>query len=86
MAYTHFSGVSTPLLQVNGVQTPNVQTAIPDEVITWSANEPTAGSAATVADGDTVGDDNTAGQVLADLTAKVNLILAALRENGIIAS
>jgi len=60
--------------------------AIPDEVITWTANEPTAGSAATVADGDTVGDDNDAGQVLADLTAKVNLILAALRADGIIAT
>jgi len=60
--------------------------AIPDEVITWTANEPTAGSAATIDDGDTVGDDNDAGQVIADLTAKLNAVLAALRKFGIIAT
>jgi hypothetical protein len=60
--------------------------AIPDEVITWTTGEPTAGSAATIADGATVGDDNDAGQVIADLTAKLNAILAALRKFGIIAT
>jgi len=59
--------------------------AIADYVITWTANEPTAGSTATVADGDVVGDANEGGQAIADLTAKMNLVLAALRSNGIIA-
>lgn len=60
--------------------------AIADYTITWTANEPTAGDAATIADGDTVGDDNDAGQPIADITAKLNLILAALRDHGIIAT
>ena len=60
--------------------------AIADYAITWSANEPTPGSANTIDDGSTVGDDNEGGQAIADLTAKLNLILAALRSHGIISS
>ena len=60
--------------------------AIADYVVTWTGNEPTAGSAATIADGDVVGDANEAGQSIADITAKLNLVLAALRANGIIAT
>ena len=60
--------------------------AIPDYAITWSANAPTPGSTNTIDDGATVGDDNEGGQAIADLTAKLNLVLAALRSHGIIAS
>ena len=60
--------------------------AIADYGITWSANEPTAGDTATIADGTLVGDANEGGQAVADITAKLNLILAALRSNGIIAT
>lgn len=60
--------------------------AIADYTITWSADEPSAGDSATIADGDVVGDANEAGQSIADITAKLNLILAALRTNGIIAT
>jgi len=59
--------------------------AILDYTITWSANTPTPGSTNTIDDGDDVGDDNEGGQAIADLTAKLNLILAALRTHGIIA-
>lgn len=50
--------------------------------ITWTANEPTAGSTITIADGDipTVAE---LGQVTADLTAKVNAILAVLEAHGL---
>jgi len=57
---------------------------IDDYIITWSGNEPTAGSTNTIDDGDTVGDDNEGGQAIADLTAKVNAILTALRTKSII--
>jgi hypothetical protein len=60
--------------------------AIDDYDITWTANEPTAASEYTIADGDTVGEDDTAGQAIADLTAKLNAVLAALRKFGIIAT
>lgn len=87
MADTHFTGVDTGTLKIDGVPVLATQgAAIADYTITWTANEPTAGSAATIADGATVGDDNDAGQAIADLTAKLNLALAALRANGIIAS
>ena len=58
--------------------------AIADYDITWTANEPTAGSTNTIDDGDTAGDDNEAGQAIADLTAKLNAVLAALRKSSII--
>ena len=58
--------------------------AIADYTITWTTNAPTPGSTNTIADGDLVGDNNDGGQAIADLTAKVNLILAALRHGGII--
>ena len=84
MAYTHFSGVDTPLLKIDGNQVLASQSAaIADYTITWTANEPTAGSAATIADGDLVAGTEL-GQAIADLTAKLNLALAALRANGII--
>ena len=57
---------------------------ISDYVITWTANEKTAGNASTIDDGNTVGDDNEAGQAIADLTAKVNDILKVLRLKHII--
>jgi len=60
--------------------------AILDYTITWTANAPTPGSANTIDDGNTVGDDNEGGQAIADITAKLNLILAALRSHGIISS
>jgi len=60
------------------------ETAIADYVITWTANEPTAGDTATIADGDTPTVAET-GQAIADLTAKLNLALAALRTLGGIA-
>jgi hypothetical protein len=86
MAYTHFSGVSTPLLQVGGVQvpTPSQQAAILDYTITWTGNEPTAADTQTIVDGDDPTVVET-GQAIADLTAKLNLALAALRANGLIA-
>ena len=55
--------------------------AIPNYTITWSANEPTAGDANTIDDGSNVGNDNEGGQAIADLTAKLNLVLAALRSH-----
>jgi hypothetical protein len=60
--------------------------AIADYTITWTANAPTPGDSNTIDDGTTVGDDNEGGQAIADLTAKVNAILAALRTTGIIAT
>lgn len=51
--------------------------------ITWSANEPTAGSAATIADGDTPTVAES-GQAIADLTAKVNALITALAGHGLI--
>jgi hypothetical protein len=57
---------------------------IPDYTITWSANEPTAGDSQTIADGDTPTVAET-GQAIADLTAKLNLILAALETHGFMA-
>ena len=58
------------------------QSNIPTYDITWTANEPTAGSTITIADGDvpTVAE---LGQVTADLTAKLNLILASLEAHGL---
>lgn len=78
MADTHFSGLDTPSLKINGVPIlGSAATPISDYVITWTSNEPTAGDASTIADGDvpTVAE---LGQAVADLTAKVNAILAAL--------
>lgn len=62
---------------------PSSQAAILDYTITWTADEPTAGSAATIADGDTPTVAES-GQAIADITAKLNLVLAALRTAGII--
>lgn len=59
-------------------------TAVADYSITWTANEPTAGDSATIADGDTPTVAES-GQAIADLTAKLNLVLEALRVHGIVA-
>lgn len=61
------------------------QTAEVDYAITWTTNEPTAGDSATIADG-TVPTVAELGQSVADLTAKVNSLLAKLRTYGVIAS
>ena len=55
---------------------------VPSYDITWTANEPTAASTTTIADGDipTVAE---LGQVTADITAKLNLIIAALEDHGL---
>ena len=79
MADTHLSGLDTPSLKING--TPvlgSAATPIADYTIPWTANEPTAGDSATIADGDAVAGTEI-GQAIADLTAKVNAILAALQ-------
>jgi len=80
---------NNPNSQINDAQAQKIAadaaSAIADYAITWSANEPTPGSTNTIDDGDTAGDDNEGGQAIADLTAKLNLILAALRTHGIIA-
>lgn len=57
---------------------------IPSYDITWTQNEPTAGSTATIADGDapTVAES---GQAIADLTAKLNAVIAALETHGLLA-
>lgn len=80
---------NNPNSEINDAQAQKIAadaaSAIADYTITWSANAPTPGSANTIDDGATVGDDNEGGQAIADLTAKLNLILAALRTHGIIA-
>lgn len=52
--------------------------------ITWTSNEPTAGDTATIADGDSPSVAET-GQAIADLTAKLNAVLAALEAHGLLA-
>jgi hypothetical protein len=87
MADTHFTGVDAGTLKVDGVSVLATQgAAIADHVITWTANAPTADDAATVDDGNTVGDDNDAGDCIQNINTKLNLVLAALRANGIIAT
>ena len=66
------------------ISEPHDITEISDYVITWSANEPSAGSTNTIDDGATVGNDNEGGQAIADLTVKVNNILSVLRSKKII--
>jgi hypothetical protein len=60
------------------------QTNVPTYDITWTANEPTAGDTATIADGDTPTVAET-GQAIADLTAKVNALIAILEAHGLAA-
>lgn len=57
-------------------------TNVPSYDITWTANAPTAGSTATIADGDvpTVAE---LGQAVADITAKLNSLIAILEDHGI---
>ncbi len=78
MADTHFSGVDTPILKINGTQVLGTGvSSIAQYTITWTANEPTAGDSATIADGDSPSVAET-GQAIADLTAKVNAIISTL--------
>ena len=58
------------------------QTNIPTYDITWTANEPTAGDTATIADGDLVAGTEI-GQAIADLTAKLNAVIAVLEAHGL---
>jgi len=60
------------------------QANVPTYDITWTANEPTAGSTHTIADGavPTVAE---LGQAVADLTAKLNAVLAVLEAHGLAA-
>lgn len=58
---------------------------IPSYDITWTANEPTAGDTATIADGSTPTVAEL-GQAVADLTAKVNAIITAMETHGLLAS
>lgn len=60
-------------------------TVIPDYAISWTGNEPTAGSSATIVDGD-IPTVLESGQAIADLTAKMNVILAMLRTHGLLAT
>jgi len=60
------------------------QANVADYTITWTANEPTAGDAATIADGDSPSVAET-GQAIADLTAKLNAVLAILEAHGLMA-
>lgn len=60
-------------------------TAIANYDITWSANEPTAGDSATIANGSTPTVAEL-GQAVADITAKLNGALALLRTHGFLAS
>lgn len=55
---------------------------VPDLTITWTTNEPTAGSIQTIADG-TAPTAAELGQAVANLTAKVNAIFNALDEAGV---
>lgn len=61
---------------------------VSDYVITWTANEPTAGNSQTIADGDVLGEQTTnpdeVGIAIASIVAKLNLCLAALRDHGIL--
>jgi len=63
----------------SGAQSSN----IPVYDITWTMGEPTAGDSATIADGAAPTAAET-GQAIADLTAKLNLVIAALANVGII--
>ncbi len=60
------------------------QTLVPQYVITWTANEPTAGDAATIADG-TVPTVAELGQAVQDLTTKLNAALLVLEAHGLMA-
>ncbi len=72
-------------LYINGTKVLDGQfaTAIANYDITWTANEPTAGDTATIANGNSPTVAET-GQAIADLTAKLNLVIDALSANGLI--
>ena len=73
----------TNYLGSGGLVLSTIAAAELDYTITWTANEPTAGDSATIADG-TAPTVAELGQAVADITAKLNIALAALRANGII--
>lgn len=60
------------------------QTLVADYDITWTANEPTAASTQTIADGDvpTVAE---LGQAVANIAAKMNAMLDVLEAHGLMA-
>ena len=66
----------------------DAETAIADFTVTWTANEPTAADSQTIADGAVLGEQVTnpaeVGIAIASIIAKQNLILAALRQHGIL--
>ncbi len=66
------------------------ETVVLDFTITWSTNTPTAADAQTIADGAVLGEQTTnpaeVGIAIASIVAKLNLILAALKQHGIIAA
>lgn len=71
---------------VNGEVVVDVrQTNVPVYTITWTANAPTAGDAATIADG-TVPTVAELGQAVQDLTTKLNATLAILEAHGLMAA
>lgn len=57
---------------------------IPSYDITWTSNEPTPGDTATIANG-TIPTVAELGQAVADITAKLNLLIAALESHGLTA-
>lgn len=57
--------------------------AIVDHTITWTTGAPTAGNAQTIANGASPSVAET-GQSIQNINAKLNLVLAALRNAGII--
>lgn len=61
------------------------QANVPDYTITWTANEPTAGDSATIADG-TVPTVAELGQAVQDLTTKLNATLAILEAHGLMSA
>ena len=72
-------------LVVNGkVVVADQQALVADYAITWTSNEPTAGDSATISNG-TVPTVAELGQAVADITAKVNAILAILNAHGLMA-
>jgi hypothetical protein len=87
MGVTKFpNGVGTSdtnYLGSSGLVLGTKSSAIADHVITWTANAPTAASTQTIADGTGATDAETA-QSIQNINTKLNLVLAALRANGII--
>lgn len=81
----HDAAAGVDGLYIDGTKVVGTQEAnIPDLVITWSANEPTAGDTATIADG-TVPTVAELGQAVKNLNTKISAILTALEAHGLTA-